>query len=216
MENGDRQYSWHDQFFCGLQKCLQTLSNLPVNAAARPTPEAEVVYPLSSEEQKKSASLMRINHVGEVCAQALYLGQSFTARRPILREAFEHAAQEESDHLYWCEERLTELNSHKSYLNPLWFTGSLLIGTCAGLISDRFSLGFLAETEQQVFDHLSSHLTKLPTNDQKSRAIITQMQLDEAKHASTAIQLGAMDLPYPVKTLMKLSSKIMTSIAYYV
>lgn len=217
MNHYDRHYRWHDLLLSGVQKCLNTLGNVSTATPSRPTPNtttSDVI--LTTEERQRSARLMRVNHVGEICAQALYIGQSFTARRPILREAFEQAAQEEFDHLLWCEERLTELGSHKSYLNPLWFTGSLFIGTCAGLIGDRFSLGFLAETEQQVYSHLENHLKLLPTTDQKSRAIVAQMQLDEIKHATTAVELGGTELPFPIKTLMRYSSKIMTSIAYYV
>jgi ubiquinone biosynthesis monooxygenase Coq7 len=171
---------------------------------------------LSSAEKKQSGRLMRINHTGEICAQALYIGQSFTATRHELRETFSAAAQEESDHLHWCQERLQELDSHHSYLDPLWYTGSLAIGVFAGLCGDKWSLGFLAETEKQVFDHLTQHLDKLPAHDEKSRQILQQMRIDEAKHADTAVALGAHTLPLPIKFGMQCMAKVMTTVTYYV
>ena len=159
---------------------------------------------------------MRVNHTGEVCAAALYLGQSLTARSPHIKKALTTAAEEEKEHLDLCAQRLKELNSHKSYLNPLWFTGSLLIGTCAGIAGDKWSLGFLAETERQVVMHLGEHLQKLPEADLKSHEIVAKMQKDEAKHATTAMILGAAELPLFVKIGMRLMSKIMTTVAYYV
>lgn len=210
-----RHYSWQDLIITSVSKCIRTVLELPANARPNPA-EAKPHHSLSSQEKKQSAGMMRVNHTGEVCAQALYLGQSFTTRNKILRNAFEEAAQEESDHLSWCAQRLIELESHKSYLNPLWFTGSLFIGTCAGLAGDKWSLGFLAETEQQVFNHLASHLEKLPINDERSRAIITQMQIEEAKHTHTAIAYGAAELPAFIKVGMQWMAKVMTKVAYYV
>lgn len=184
---------------------------------ARPNPaDIKQNTSLSVQEKKHSAALMRINHTGEVCAQALYLGQSITARSQTYRDAFNEASAQESDHLSWCEQRISELDSHKSYLNPLWFTGSLLIGTCAGLVGDKWSLGFLKETEQQVFNHLGTHLEKLPALDEKSRAIVALMQQEEAEHAKTAQMHGAADLPFPVKFTMKAMAKVMTTVSYYV
>lgn len=213
-----RRYRWQDFVITSAFKCIRTILELPVtNSASRPNPGDIHPHPtLSKQEQKQCAGLMRVNHTGEVCAQALYLGQSITAHTHTLRHAFNEAAQEESDHLSWCEQRLSELNSHKSYLNPLWFTGSLFIGTCAGLAGDKWSLGFLAETEQQVFKHLESHLEKLPMADEKSRAIIRQMQKEEAEHAKTAIYHGAAELPFLIKISMRWTAKIMTGLAYHI
>lgn len=156
---------------------------------------------------------MRVNHSGEVCAQALYQSQALTTRSDTVRQTMQNAANEENDHLNWCEERLYELDSHKSYLNPLWYCGSFMIGTFFGLIGDRWNLGFLAETERQVVKHLESHLEKLPADDYKSRAIVEQMQKDEANHATRAVQAGAEELPRLVKRAMALTSKIMTTTA---
>lgn len=208
-----RHYSWSDKLINGALQCIRTFSQTPV-ASSRANPAASLPETaLSPSEIQLSASLMRVNHCGEVCAQALYLGQSFATKSPQLKELFTAAAKEEADHLQWCETRLNELGSHTSYLNPLWFSGSLLIGTCAGLMSNRFSLGFLAETENQVFQHLASHLEKLPAGDHKSRAIITTMQAEEALHADTAMRHGGSTLPYPVKTVMQVMAKMMTTIA---
>lgn len=213
-----RHYSWYDKFIMGFQKCMHIIeiSHTPARST-RPNPSATIPdHPLSSEAKKLSANLMRVNHSGEVCAQALYLGQSITTTSNQLRETFDNAAQEEADHLAWCEQRLIELHSHKSYLNPLWFIGSLMIGTFAGLAGDRWSLGFLAETEHQVYNHLERHLEKLPPKDEKSRQIILQMRHDEAKHETTATHLGAKQLPFPVKVTMRCMAKVMTGIAYYI
>lgn len=170
---------------------------------------------LSDAERKKIAALMRINHVGEVCAQALYSGQAFTSKNPHVVRSLEHAAREETDHLAWCEARIEELGGRKSILNPLWYVGSFTIGAVAGAIGDQWNLGFLAETEKQVGEHLAGHLKQLPKEDQKTRAIIEQMHEDETSHAQEAQQLGAAELPPPVKLAMKCSSKVMTSTAYY-
>ncbi len=157
---------------------------------------------------------MRVNHTGEVCAQALYKGQAATARLPRIRRQMEISAQEEEDHLYWCQQRITELNSHTSFLNPLWYVLSFGIGAGAGVIGDRWSLGFVEETEHQVCAHLQGHLEKLPQKDERSRKILQQMQEDEARHAQTAHQAGAMALPFPVKKLMQSVAKVMTTTAY--
>jgi ubiquinone biosynthesis monooxygenase Coq7 len=158
---------------------------------------------------------MRVNHAGEVSAQALYQGQGLTARDPAVREAMAEAADEEVDHLAWCEERLDELRSHTSYLNPFWYLGSFSIGACAGLCGDRWSLGFVAETERQVVRHLESHLQQLPAADERSRRILAQMQEDEARHATTALEAGGAELPRPIRSLMQLCSRVMTTTAYY-
>lgn len=175
-------------------------------------PDAE----LSAEEKRLAASLMRINHSGEVCAQALYQGQALTARNQEVKAALEQAAWEETEHLNWTETRIAELGGHTSLLNPLWYTGSLALGALAGSLGDKWNLGFLAETERQVEQHLDSHLGRLPQQDEKSRAILEQMKSDEIQHATTALEHGGAELPLPVKTAMKLSSKIMTTTAYWV
>jgi ubiquinone biosynthesis monooxygenase Coq7 len=159
---------------------------------------------------------MRINHTGEVCAQALYNGQALTARNPATEAALREASQEETEHLAWCEKRIHELGSHKSLLNPLWYTGSFAIGALAGALGDKWNLGFLAETEHQVGKHIEDHLQRLPQQDEKSRAILEQMKVDEAKHATTALHYGGAELPLPVKLAMKLTSKVMTRTAYWI
>ena len=169
---------------------------------------------LSETERAHAAGLMRVNHVGEVCAQALYQSQKLLARDPQIQEMLNHSAQEEMDHLAWCETRLKELGSHTSYLNPFWYAGSFAIGLLAGLAGDQWSLGFVAETEKQVENHLQSHLETLPENDQQSRAIVQQMRLDEIEHGKEAIDAGGVVLPPVIQKLMQASSKFMTSTAY--
>jgi len=181
---------------------------------ARPD-EAIQTDDITGDDKAKVVGLMRVNHVGEVCAQALYSGQAFTSRNPAIVDELKEAAQEETDHLAWCESRIHELGGRTSLLNPLWYIGSFSIGAVAGAIGDKWNLGFLEETEQQVSAHLSSHLSQLPAEDKKSRAIIEQMHADEMSHAQQAHNLGAAVLPAPVKTMMKLSSKMMTKTAYY-
>lgn len=171
---------------------------------------------LTDKEKKHAAGLMRINHCGEVCAQALYQGQALTAKLPDVREKMEHAAAEENDHLQWCSDRLTQLDSHTSLLNPLWYVGSFSIGAVAGAIGDKWSLGFVAETEHQVVKHLESHLDKLPQHDKKSRTIIEQMKDDELEHATTAIEAGGAPLPKPIKRAMKQMAKVMTKSVYWI
>ena len=169
---------------------------------------------LSEKERKHAAGLMRVNHAGEVCAQALYQGQAMTARSQKMAEKMQEAAHEELDHLAWCNQRLVELDSYTSYLNVLWYMGALSIGVAAGLVGDKWNLGFLAETEEQVVQHLDSHLEKLPEQDIKSREVIQQMRDDEAKHRDMAIDQGAAELPTIIKKLMSLSSGIMTRLSY--
>lgn len=170
---------------------------------------------LTHDEKKHAAGLMRVNHSGEVCAQALYLGQSLVAKSSAIKKALKHSAEEEVDHLFWCQERVHALGAEVSYLNPLWFAGSFMLGMLAGLAGDRWNLGFLAETEHQVEKHLQSHREKLPTKDLQSLAIVHQMQIDEAKHAKIAVQHGAAELPSFVKKLMQGMSKLMTHSAYW-
>lgn len=204
-----------DRLIIEFDKGLRTLFAPAPTTRALPgksVPEA----PLSDEQKRHAAALMRINHSGEICAQALYQGQALTARNPEAKRALEQAAQEETEHLNWCETRIKELGSHKSYLNPVWYTGSLAIGAFAGLLGDKWNLGFLAETEHQVESHLQGHLAHLPEADAKSRAIVEQMTEDEARHATTAIEHGGAELPAPVRTLMKFTSKVMTKTTYWI
>jgi ubiquinone biosynthesis monooxygenase Coq7 len=170
---------------------------------------------LNEAQRRHAASLMRVNHSGEVCAQALYQGQALTARDSAACEALEKAAREETEHLAWTESRIAELGGSKSVLNPLWYAGSFAIGAVAGLLGDKWNLGFLAETERQVVAHLQGHLEKLPADDVKSRAILEQMRDDEARHATSAISHGGAELPAPVKCAMHASSKVMTETAYW-
>ncbi|OGV74345.1 MAG: 2-octaprenyl-3-methyl-6-methoxy-1,4-benzoquinol hydroxylase [Methylophilales bacterium RIFCSPHIGHO2_02_FULL_57_10] len=169
---------------------------------------------LTDNEKHRAAALMRVNHSGEVCAQALYNGQALTARNPATEAALRQASQEETEHLAWCEKRIRELGGHKSLLNPLWYAGSFALGALAGVLGDKWNLGFLAETEHQVGRHIESHLMRLPANDEKSRIILEQMKEDEARHATTALEHGGAALPAPVRLAMKLASKVMTGTAY--
>ena len=184
--------------------------------AHRPTPGSDFGgnSGLDAVECKHAAGLMRVNHVGEVCAQALYQSQKLVARNPEIQEMLDHSGQEEMDHLAWCETRLQELGSHTSYLNPLWYVGSFAIGLAAGLAGDRWSLGFVAETEKQVENHLESHLEKLPKEDQRSRAIVDQMRIDEIAHGQAAKNAGGANLPEPIQKIMQAMSKVMTTTAY--
>ena len=214
--NNDRQFSPIDRLLIGIGDALQTLCT-PARTE-RPFPastDTAADTDLSAQEKQESAGYMRVNHVGEVCAQALYQSQALTATDPELRAKMQSAADEEVDHLAWCEQRLEELGSRKSVLNPLWYAGSFAIGTVAGLAGDRWNLGFVAETENQVVDHLESHLTVLPENDQRSRELVEQMKRDESAHAKMAVDAGAADLPPPVKSLMKFASRVMTRTAYW-
>jgi len=182
----------------------------------RPAPGSELLSKtvLDTQERQHAAGLMRVNHVGEVCAQALYQSQKLVARNPQIQEMLDHSGQEEMDHLAWCETRLQELGSHTSYLNPFWYAGSFAIGLAAGLAGDKWSLGFVSETEKQVENHLESHLQKLPQEDHRSRAIVDQMRMDEIEHGQAAKDAGGVPLPEPIQKMMQMLSKIMTSTAY--
>ena len=171
---------------------------------------------LSEQKRRHSEGYMRVNHVGEVCAQALYQGQALTARNKSVKNTMKQASIEENDHLIWCEKRLQELGGHKSYLNVLWYLGALSMGITAGIIGDKWNLGFLAETERQVTQHLQGHMQNLPREDKRSLAIVEQMAEDEQEHAQMAIEFGAAELPQAAKKAMKLVSKIMTTVAYYI
>lgn len=203
-----------DTLIVNFDKALRTV--FATAASRRAYPDAGLDETEMSEAEKRhAAGLMRVNHSGEVCAQALYQGQSLTARNPEAAKALVEASDEETEHLAWCEKRLGELGSRKSFLNPLWYAGSFGLGVLAGALGDKWNLGFLAETERQVEGHLDGHLTSLPAQDAKSRAIVEQMKSDEIKHAETALAHGGAELPMPVKLAMKFSSKIMTRTAYY-
>lgn len=192
-------------------------SILSPRCAKRASPAENISENLLSDQEKKlSANLMRINHTGEICAQALYLGQAIVAKDEQTKMHLLNAADEEADHLAWCAQRLEELNDRPSVLNLAFFGCSVLTGMFAGLFSDKISLGFIAETEQQVANHLSDHLSRLPEHDTKSRAIITQMQSDELEHQQNALQAGGLSLPAYIQILMQLSSKIMTKTTYYI
>jgi len=204
-----------DKLIVEFDKGLRTVFSPAATVRSLPGKHVEEAA-LSAREKHFAAALMRVNHSGEVCAQALYQGQALTARNPVAKAALERAAQEETEHLNWCETRLKELGSHKSYLNPVWYTGSLAIGMLAGSLGDKWNLGFLAETERQVEKHLQGHLDKLPAQDARSRAVVEQMKVDEAQHATTAIEQGGAELPLPVRLGMKLTSKVMTKLAFWV
>jgi ubiquinone biosynthesis monooxygenase Coq7 len=204
-----------DHLIIEFDKGLRTL--LAKAPTARPYPDDKIAdAPLSDAEKKHAAALMRINHTGEICAQALYQGQAMTARDPIVQEKLKHAAWEETEHLAWTSKRVDELGSHLSFLNPLWYSGSLALGAVAGLMGDKWNLGFLAETERQVGAHLQSHLDSLPAQDAKSRAVVQQMYVDEVSHADMAIELGGEELPLPVKLAMRGMSKVMAHTVYWV
>lgn len=211
-----REYTLLDRALMGADRSLKTLVK-GSSTAQRHSPAQHISGSLNAEEQRRhAAGLMRINHTGEVCAQALYQGQALTAKNAQVKASMEHSANEEIDHLAWCEQRLKELDSHTSHLNPLFYAASFAIGAAAGAISDRISLGFVAATEDQVCEHLREHLQTLPMDDEKSRAILQQMLEDEAEHASKAIEAGGHIFPSPVKKAMSLMAKVMTGSTYYV
>ncbi len=204
-----------DRFIVSFDRGLRTLFAPAMAVRAVPgadLPESE----MDAERRAHAAALMRVNHTGEICAQALYSGQALTARDSQAKAALEHAAQEETEHLAWTERRIDELGGRKSLLNPLFYAGSFAMGAAAGLAGDRWNLGFLAETERQVVEHLEGHLQALPGEDRKSRAIVEEMRTDEARHATTALEHGGADLPAPARALMRLASAVMTRSAYWV
>ena len=212
-----RTISFIDALISEVDTALRTI--LPPNkrVSTRYSPAAEIEdTPLSLREKKHVAVLMLVNHAGEVCAQALYQGQALTAQLTHIKQQMSDAAAEEVDHLAWCEERLYELGSKPSLLNPIWYSGSILLGALAGFAGDKVSLGFVAETERQVTAHLKNHLQKLPVHDKKSQAILKQMQVDEEQHAKTAIESGGIELPIPIKQMMSLVSKLMTHSSYHI
>lgn len=208
-------YSFLDQVLISIDNSLRTLWSKPHAQRIDPAqglPEATLL----PSERKQSGALMRINHTGEVCAQALYYGQALATHDIQVKTAMLQSAQEETDHLAWCEQRILELGDHVSYLNPLWYWASFSLGLLAGIAGDKWSLGFVVETERQVEKHLYNHLQKLPSFDHKSRAILEQMCADEAHHATVAMGAGARELPDPIKKGMKVMSNVMTKVTYYI
>ena len=202
-----------DRLIIGFDRALRTLCGPAVSL--RPVPGGNLPNPeLSAAEKRHAAALMRVNHSGEVCAQALYQGQALTARDVAARTTLEHAAAEETEHLAWTAQRIDELGGRVSVLNPFFYAGSFAIGAISGLLGDKWNMGFLAETERQVEGHLDGHLEQLPVQDEKSRAIVAQMKEDEARHADTALAHGAAELPEPVKRAMRISSRLMTVSTY--
>ena len=205
------RHSFLDQLLIAADEALRTLSG-----SASPSRVSPARAEPEGGERRTSAGLMRVNHSGEICAQALYSGQALFARDPRVRHALQDAAGEERDHLAWCRGRLHDLGARPSILDPMWYAGSFALGMVSGLAGDRWSMGFLAETEAQVERHLEGHLATLPADDLRSRAIVNQMRADEARHGSMGRSLGAADLPLPVKAAMGVASKVMTGTAYYV
>jgi len=203
-----------DGFIIEFDRALRSI--VGVTPMRRRVPESSAIgeSELSATEKKHAAGLMRVNHVGEVCAQALYQSQKLCTKNDALKDKLEHAAIEEEDHLAWCERRLEELDSRPSLLNPVWYAGSFALGSIAGLAGDKISLGFVAETEKQVEHHLDDHLKELPSNDHRSRAIVAQMRADEIAHGQMAIQEGGIELPNMIQRLMKTMAKVMTVTAY--
>ena len=212
---GVRTYTTTDVVFLLADDALTTLFGRP-RTTGRENPGATADEgPLSTFETAQSARLMRVNHSGEVCAQALYRSQALTARSDALKKRKVQAAREENDHLRWCEDRIETLGGKKSLLNPIWYAGSFALGAVAGLIGDRWNLGFLAETERQVEKHLEGHLDRLPESDARSRAVVRQMKEDELSHATSALQAGAAELPDPIKNWMRLTSRVMTKTSHW-
>lgn len=214
--SNQRHYTPADKLLMQVNSALRTL--LPFSGSPYRISPAKTHFEgdMSEAEERHVAGLMRINHTGEVCAQALYQGQALTSKLPDVREAMEKAAQEEIDHLAWCEERVRELGQRPSVLNPLFYGLSFGMGAAAGLISDRLSLGFVAAVEDQVCKHLDEHLEQLPITDEKSRSILEQMRVDEEKHSTTAISAGGLKFPKPIKVGMTLLSKVMTKTTYHI
>jgi ubiquinone biosynthesis monooxygenase Coq7 len=202
-----------DRLIAEFDRALRTVGNVAEASRVSPAealPEAE----LDEHDRRHAAALMRVNHVGEVCAQALYQGLALTARDAHARQALERAAREEEDHLAWSAQRVRELGGRTSLLNPFWYAGALAMGAVAGVLGDRWNLGFLAETERQVEEHLSGHLERLPREDARTRTLVEAMRADEARHRDTAVRLGAAELPRPVKLAMRLASTVMTRVSY--
>lgn len=212
-----RNFSILDNLLSNLDNALRTICVPEKRVSDRPTPGRDLPdMQMLNSDRKHVAGLIRVNHAGEVCAQALYQGQALTAKLEKVRAQMLSAANEETDHLAWCEERLAQLDSHVSILNPLWYLGSFALGATAGLWGDNLSLGFVAETERQVVKHLQRHLSKIPANDEKTKAILQQMEIDEAEHAKIAEEAGATKLPKAVQILMHYTSKLLTFGSYHI
>jgi ubiquinone biosynthesis monooxygenase Coq7 len=202
-----------DDILLSFDRALRTVTGAVT--ASRPNPGANLADgDLAPEERRHAGGLMRVNHTGEVCAQALYAAQALVARDPTIRQEFARAAREEEEHLAWTQQRLAELGDRASLLNPLWYAGSFAIGVAAGLAGDRVNLGFIVETERHVEEHLTGHMEQLPAADAKSRAIVEQMRDDEARHGAMAQIAGAVDLPFPVRGLMRAAADVMRVVAY--
>lgn len=216
MSNGFRRQGAVDRLFSGACRALATLSGAAPAARAVPVAGGDPAEPVGPAERRLSGALMRVNHVGEICAQALYEGQAAATSDPRLADEFRQAAREEGDHLAWTRERLRELDARPSLLNPLWYGGALLLGLVAGRAGDRLSLGFMAETERQVEAHLAGHLERLPASDLRSRAIVVAMKDDEIRHAQNALRLGGAELPAPVRAAMRAAAKVMTTTAHHI
>jgi ubiquinone biosynthesis monooxygenase Coq7 len=211
-----KTYSTTDKFIMGVDQALVTVFGKPQTTGREYPAEGISDECITTQGKREAARLMRVNHVGEVCAQALYQSQAMTARNLRTRGKMQQSSSEENDHLDWCEQRLDELGGRTSLLNPLWYAGSFAIGTAAGLAGDRWNLGFVAETEEQVVRHLEDHLQRLSPDDLRSRAIVEQMKIDEGEHATAAMAAGGSPLPLPVQQGMQLMSKAMTRIAYWI
>ncbi|MEE9447843.1 MAG: 2-polyprenyl-3-methyl-6-methoxy-1,4-benzoquinone monooxygenase [Arenicellales bacterium] len=212
-----KTYSPIDKFIMGVDQALVTVLGKPhTTGRAYPAAALDDDADISETEKQEAMRLMRVNHVGEVCAQALYQSQAMTARSSETKQKMHESSMEENDHLDWCEQRIEELGGRKSLLNPVWYAGSFAIGTIAGLAGDRWSLGFVEETENQVVQHLDEHLERLSPDDHRSRAIVEQMKIDEGEHATAATKAGASALPEPIKRGMQLMSKVMTKTVYWV
>lgn len=211
---GSRDYTQIDRLLIRFCRVLDARTEQRTN---RPFPTTSTdPETLTARDRRLAGRYMRVNHVGEICAQALYHSQAITARDSKIHTHMEQAAAEEADHLAWCEQRIAELGARKSLLNPLWWLGSFTIGGLAGMAGDKWNLGFVAETERQVVKHLEEHLGKLPQNDVRSREVVAKMQQDENEHAESAMQAGAAELPLPIKRMMRFASKVMTSTAYWI
>jgi ubiquinone biosynthesis monooxygenase Coq7 len=203
-----------EQLLASVGEALRSLSGAA--SGTRPAPGGNLEGPVSESDRRLSSGLMRVNHTGEICAQALYSGQALAARETRVRDAMRLAASEERDHLAWCRQRLAELGSRPSVLDPFWYAGSFAFGVASGLAGDRWSLGFLAETEAQVESHLEGHLERLPADDRRSREIVAKMREDESRHGAMGRSMGGTELPFPVRLAMRVASKVMTRSAYWV
>lgn len=212
-----REYTLFDRFLIGMDQALQTV-HAPPRTTERENPAEDIpdADDLPAIDRDLAGRLMRINHAGEIAAQGLYQGQALTARDPQVKQQMQRSSEEENDHLAWCEQRIQELDGHKSRLGPFWYLGSYAIGATAGLLGDKWSLGFVRETENQVVEHIDGHMNRLSEQDLRSRAILEQMRVDEARHAYKASLAGAANLPSPVRGLMRLASRVMTGTAYWV